>query len=76
MGVTGPVAILLGTSYGLTESFDVEYFPFFFWICIWAGLMHMISAMLGLVSLVWKVTPFTSQISLLPLHLFTPHFVT
>jgi hypothetical protein len=62
MGVTGPVAILLGTSYGLTESFDVEYFPFFFWICIWAGLMHMISAMLGLVSLVWKVTPFTSQI--------------
>jgi hypothetical protein len=62
MGITGPVAILLGTSYGLTERFDAEYFPFFFWICIWAGLMHMISAMVGLVSLVWKVTPFTSQI--------------
>lgn len=62
MGITGPVAILLGTSYGLTERFDAEYFPFFFWICIWAGLMHMISAMVGLVSLVWKVSPFTSQI--------------
>lgn len=62
MGITGPVAILLGTSYGLTEKFEAEYFPFFFWICIWAGLMHMISAMVGLVSLVWKVTPFTSQI--------------
>lgn len=62
MGVTGPVAILLGTSYGLTERFDADYFPFFFWICIWAGLMHILSAMVGLVSLVWKVTPFTSQI--------------
>jgi len=62
MGITGPVAILLGTSYGLTEKFNAEYFPFFFWICIWAGLMHILSAMVGLVSLVWKVTPFTSQI--------------
>lgn len=62
MGITGPVAILLGTSYSLTEKFDAAYFPFFFWICIWAGAMHMISAMMGLVSLVWKVTPFTTQI--------------
>jgi len=62
MGITGPVSLLLGTSYGLTEQFDAEYFPFFFWICIWAGLMHIISSMVGLVHLVWKVTPFTSQI--------------
>ena len=62
MGITGPVAILLGTSYTLTEKFDADYFAFFFWICIWAGLMHMVSACIGLVSLVWKVTPFTSQI--------------
>jgi hypothetical protein len=62
MGVTGPVAFLLGTSYSLTEKFDVQYFPFFFWICLWAGSFHVLSAMVGLVSLVWKVTPFTSQI--------------
>lgn len=62
MGITGPVAILLGTSYGLTQTFQSEHFAFFFWICIWAGLMHVVSAMVGLVSLVWKVTPFTSQI--------------
>ena len=62
MGITGPVAILLGTSFTLTEKFDADYFPFFFWICIWAGLMHVLSAIVGLVSLVWKVTPFTSQI--------------
>ena len=62
MGITGPVAILLGTSYTLTEKFDADYFAFFFWICIWAGVMHMGSACIGLVRLVWKVTPFTSQI--------------
>lgn len=62
MGITGPVAVLLGTSYQLTESVDAAYFPFFFWTCIWAGLMHIISSMVGLVSLVWKVTPFTTQI--------------
>mmetsp|Transcript_20933 Transcript_20933/g.45469 ORF Transcript_20933/g.45469 Transcript_20933/m.45469 type:complete len:660 (+) Transcript_20933:306-2285(+) len=62
MGITGPVSILLGTSYGLTEKFDAEYFPFFFWICVWSGIMHILSAVVGLVQLVWKVTPFTSQI--------------
>jgi hypothetical protein len=62
MGITGPVSLLLGTSYGLAAQFNSSYFPFFFWICIWAGLMHIISAMTGLVSLVWKVTPFTTQI--------------
>jgi len=62
MGITGPVSLLLGTSYGLAEQFNASYFPFFFWICVWAGLMHVISAVIGLVSLVWKVSPFTTQI--------------
>mmetsp|Transcript_15441 Transcript_15441/g.33194 ORF Transcript_15441/g.33194 Transcript_15441/m.33194 type:complete len:192 (-) Transcript_15441:1533-2108(-) len=29
LGITGPVAILLGTSYGLAEQFDSDYWPFF-----------------------------------------------
>jgi len=62
MGITGPVSLLLGTSAKLAAQFDADYFPFFFWVCLWAGLMHVISAAIGLVSLVWKVTPFTSQI--------------
>ncbi|GAX10759.1 hypothetical protein FisN_14Lh279 [Fistulifera solaris] len=61
-GVTGPVAILLGTSYKLTEQYNAEYFAFFSWTCIWAGLLHMMSALVGLVSLVWIITPFTTQI--------------
>lgn len=62
LGITGPVAILLGTFYRLTITFDAAYFPFFFWTCMWAGFLHVVSAMVGLVSLVWKVTPFTTQV--------------
>ena len=62
LGMTGPVCLFLGTSYGLAEQFNADYFPFFFWICLWAGLLHIIAAAVGLVNLVWMVTPFTTQI--------------
>ena len=63
MGVTGPVAILLGTSYKLAHDlFDAEYFPFFWWTCVWAALLHIISACIGVVDLVFSITPFTLQI--------------
>ncbi|GKY96282.1 hypothetical protein MPSEU_000587700 [Mayamaea pseudoterrestris] len=62
LGITGLVAILVKTSYSLAATFHAEYFSFFFWTCVWAGLFHILSAMVGIVSLVWKVTPFTTQI--------------
>lgn len=62
LGVTGPVAILIGTAYELAAQLDADFFPFFLWICIWAGLLHIVTAMVGLVGLVWYVTPFTTQI--------------
>ena len=62
LGITGPVAILLGTSYGLAEKFNASYFPFFWWLCIWTSLLHLITAMVGLVNFVWQITPFSSQI--------------
>jgi hypothetical protein len=62
LGVTGPVAILLGTSYDLAKQFDAEYFPFFWWTCIWSALLHCLTAMVGLVNFVWTITPFTLQI--------------
>ncbi|GAX23544.1 hypothetical protein FisN_14Hh279 [Fistulifera solaris] len=61
-GVTAPVAILLGASYQLIEQYNADYFAFFFWTCFWAGTLHMISALVGLVSLVWHITPFTTQV--------------
>jgi boron transporter len=62
LGVTGPVAILLGTSFSLAEQFNAQYFTFFWWLCMWTALMHIIAAMVGLVNFVWIITPFTSQI--------------
>lgn len=63
LGITGPVVILLGSSSKLAgDLFDADYFTFFWWTCFWAGLLHMLSAMTGIVNLVWKITPFTLQI--------------
>mmetsp|Transcript_46056 Transcript_46056/g.111546 ORF Transcript_46056/g.111546 Transcript_46056/m.111546 type:complete len:613 (-) Transcript_46056:89-1927(-) len=62
LGITGPVAILLGKSYRLAEDYDAEYFTFFWWLCMWAALLHMLSAMLGIVNFVWFISPFSTQI--------------
>lgn len=62
LGITGPVAILLGKSYGLAEQYDAEYFTFFWWLCIWTSILHLISAVFGVVNFVWKITPFSTQI--------------
>ena len=62
LGITGPVAILLGTSYSLAATFEAEYFAFFWWVCIWTAILHWITALLGLVNFVWHITPFTSQV--------------
>ncbi|KAL3930319.1 MAG: hypothetical protein SGBAC_011819 [Bacillariaceae sp.] len=62
LGITGPVAILLGKSYRLAEDYDAEYFTFFWWLCMWAALLHMLSAMFGVVNFVWYITPFSTQI--------------
>ncbi|KAL3939778.1 MAG: hypothetical protein SGBAC_005555 [Bacillariaceae sp.] len=62
LGITGPVAILLGKSYRLAEDYDAEYFTFFWWLCMWAALLHMLSAMFGVVNFVWFISPFSTQI--------------
>ena len=62
LGITGPVAILLGTSYGLASRFDSEYWPFFWWLCIWTAILHFITAITGIVNFVWHISPFTTQI--------------
>ncbi|KAG7337149.1 HCO3- transporter family protein [Nitzschia inconspicua] len=49
MGITGPVSLLLGTSYRLAAQFDAEYFPFFFWTCVWAGMIHILTALRDLI---------------------------
>ena len=62
LGITGPVAMLLGTSYGLAQQFEAEYWPFFWWLCFWTAMLHFATAVLGLVNFVWYISPFTTQI--------------
>lgn len=62
LGITGPVAILLGKSYGLAEQYDANYFTFFWWLCIWTSILHLLTAVFGLVETVWLITPFATQI--------------
>ena len=62
LGITGPVAILLGKSYNLAGYFDSEYWPFFWWLCMWTALLHFITAITGMVNFVWWISPFTTQI--------------
>lgn len=54
--------VLLGTSYSLAEQFDSEYWPFFWWLCIWTAILHFLTAITGLVNFVWHISPFTTQI--------------
>jgi hypothetical protein len=62
LGITGPVAILLGKSYGLAEQYDADYFAFFWWLCIWTSILHLLTAIFGIVNFVWQITPFSTQI--------------
>ena len=62
LGITGPVAILLGTSYGLAEQFEIDFWPFFWWLCIWTAILHFVTAIFGIVNFVWHISPFTTQI--------------
>jgi hypothetical protein len=62
LGITGPVAILLGKSYGLAADYDANYFSFFWWLCMWTSLLHLLTAVFGIVNFVWHITPFSTQI--------------
>ena len=62
LGITGPVAILLGTSYRLSGHFNSDYWPFFWWFLLWTAIMHFLTAIFGLVNFVWHISPFTTQI--------------
>jgi hypothetical protein len=62
LGITGPVAMLLGTSYGVASALGCDYWPFFWWTCAWAAAMHLATAASGMVDLVWRIGPFTTQV--------------
>jgi hypothetical protein len=62
LGIAGPVAILFGTCYQLADTFHSNYWSFFFWIGLWATILHFITAMSGMINFVQYITSFTCTI--------------
>ncbi|CCE62126.1 hypothetical protein TPHA_0B04570 [Tetrapisispora phaffii CBS 4417] len=62
VGVTGPISIFNYTVYEIIKSQDINFFGFMFWICIWSMILHFISAITNLVSLLQYVTTFPCDI--------------
>jgi TRAP-type C4-dicarboxylate transport system permease small subunit len=62
VGVSGPISIFNYTVYDIVKPLDVEFFPFMFWVGIWAMVCHFLMAALNLVGLLRYVTGFPCDI--------------
>jgi boron transporter len=62
LGVTGPVSILTISIYGISESWGLNFLPFYAWAQIWASLMHIVLAILNFCDLITLITRFSVEI--------------
>jgi hypothetical protein len=58
-GVTMPVAIFTSACYILAEELRAPFLPWLGWICVMAGIMHMLIAVTGAVRFVHQSTAFS-----------------
>ena len=56
VGVTGPSALFVKTTYELALSIGAPFLPFLAWTCYWSGLMHLVLAAGGATSFVHWIT--------------------
>ncbi|KAI8826776.1 HCO3 transporter family-domain-containing protein [Fimicolochytrium jonesii] len=61
MGVTGPVALLTATIYGVCVKYSVVFLPFMFWSHAWAAVFHIILSITNACSIVKHTTRFTCE---------------
>mmetsp|Transcript_2764 Transcript_2764/g.8711 ORF Transcript_2764/g.8711 Transcript_2764/m.8711 type:complete len:547 (-) Transcript_2764:241-1881(-) len=59
VGVTGPVSILTISIFGLSKQLGIRFLPFYAWSQIFAALMHMAIAALGLCEYIKYITNFS-----------------
>uniref|UniRef100_A0A6S8BLF9 Bicarbonate transporter-like transmembrane domain-containing protein n=1 Tax=Aureoumbra lagunensis TaxID=44058 RepID=A0A6S8BLF9_9STRA len=59
LGVTGPVSILTISIFGMSESMGIKFLPFYAWSQIFAAIMHLIIASLGLCDYIKYITNFS-----------------
>ena len=62
LGVTGPVSILTISIYGIADSWNIDFLPFYAWAQIWAALMHIVLAVLNFCDLITLITRFSVEI--------------
>lgn len=62
VGVTGPISIFNYTVYQIIKPLDIDFFPFMFWISIWAMIFHFVIAITNCVSALRFVTQFPCDI--------------
>lgn len=62
VGITGPISIFNYTVYEIIKPHDIAFFPFMFWISIWAMILHIVVSILNLVSALKFVTQFPCDI--------------
>lgn len=62
VGVTGPISIFYYTVYDLIQGKDIPFFPFMCWICIWSMGLHVVLALLNLVSFLKFITAYSCDV--------------
>lgn len=62
VGVTGPISIFYYTVYDLIHDKGIPFFPFMCWICIWSMGMHIVLALLNLVSFLKFITAYSCDV--------------
>jgi len=61
VGVTGPISILTASIYQLSQSFGVNFIPFYAWSQLWAALFHILLAIGNSCDLVYVVARFSCE---------------
>ena len=62
LGATGPFLAYTLVVFDLSEAFDLEFMPFYFWTCMWCGFFTVVVAITDLCALMKHVTMFSEDI--------------
>lgn len=62
LGATGPFLAYTLVCFDLAEMMDLEFLPYYFWVCIWSGFFTILLALFDLCALMKHVTKFSEDI--------------
>ena len=62
LGATGPFLAYTLVVYDLAVGADIEFMPFYFWVCMWCSLFTILVAVFDLCALMKHVTMFSEDV--------------